>query len=407
MPTLTFPIFSGTGNASTGDASVNSSGTQGFNPQVATGFLGRVDKSNPEFNVFMAFDISAIPRGSRFDGTNLEFRTSTAPQGTVGSFRIGYLLQDGIWDVSGFANAFSPAPFYVDSFEFPNPIAGRTAIPHATQDGSATVELEIIFFNAFPSGEITYGPGREIVEGETRFAIGEGIGGEDVVASINTLLQANRNFEPGSPNGIIGLTLDSSALGAVVASLDMYFEESTTSSFRPTLVVAFTENPPFFTSVPIVLAHVDVPYTYQATAAPWSLGSLIGAGGDTPTPVLTFSLVSGPVGLTITSSGLVEWVPTLAQLGDNPVTIRVTNDIGGLTADQAFMIQVDEVLGCPDGVAQARRAVSGQTRHQNAVSGEARSNPAVTGQAQVRPAVTGRAIVRRAVSGFARRCSKE
>lgn len=402
MPTLAFNVFDGGGLTGSGDASVNSDGVQGFNPHTVTGFVGKLVKTGPEFNLFFAFDISVIPRGSRFDGTNLEFRTSTAPVGTVGEFRIGYLLQDGIWNINGFANGFSPSPFYSLSYAFPNPISGRTAIPHATQTDSTMVEDEIMGLSIFATVDIPYGLGQTIVAAETRYALGDGIGGEDVVATLNGGLEATRNFAPLSPNGIVALTIDSSAIGAVLASLAMYLSDTATPSFRPTLIVAYTENPPVFTSVPVTAGQVDVPYTYDADADPWLLGDM-STGGETTT--LTFELLPGfPTGMTINSStGLVEWTPTAAQIGDNSVTIRVTNDIGGLTADQAFTIEVG-LLGCPDGVARSRPAVGGEARVSQAVGGRAEVAVSVEGEARSRDAVGGRAVVRSAVGGFARQC---
>jgi hypothetical protein len=53
----------------------------------------------------------------------------------------------------------------------------------------------------------------------------------------------------------------------------------------------------------------------------------------------TFSLVSGPAGLTVSASGQIDWDPTPADAGDNQVCIRVT-DACGATAECCYTIRV-------------------------------------------------------------------
>ncbi len=71
------------------------------------------------------------------------------------------------------------------------------------------------------------------------------------------------------------------------------------------------------------------PYAYPVTASDPD-------AGDT----LTFSLPTAPAGMTIdASTGLITWTPTLGQVGNTSVTVRVT-DSGGLFAEQGFTIAV-------------------------------------------------------------------
>jgi RHS repeat-associated protein len=91
--------------------------------------------------------------------------------------------------------------------------------------------------------------------------------------------------------------------------------------------------PPVFTSTPVVDANVNTPYTYQATAT------------DPDGDPLTFSVVSGPQGLVIDPrSGLVSWTPTASQLGTDNVTLQVSDGRGG-TATQAYRIGVQQEKG--------------------------------------------------------------
>ena len=56
---------------------------------------------------------------------------------------------------------------------------------------------------------------------------------------------------------------------------------------------------------------------------------------------LTFSLVSGPTSLTVSSGGQVEWTPTVAQAGANEVRVRVADSgVPALADEQTFTLQV-------------------------------------------------------------------
>jgi hypothetical protein len=98
-------------------------------------------------------------------------------------------------------------------------------------------------------------------------------------------------------------------------------------------IVAPPNRPPVFTSTPPVDGNVKTAYAYQATA------------GDPDGNTLSFSVVSGPQGLTIDpASGLVAWSPTANQLGANAVTLQVSDGRGG-TANQSYVINVQQQVG--------------------------------------------------------------
>src|SRR5262249_24011247 len=67
--------------------------------------------------------------------------------------------------------------------------------------------------------------------------------------------------------------------------------------------------------------------------------------GDPDGDALTFSVVSGPQGLTIDpASGLVTWTPAADQAGDsNQVNLQVSD--GRLTATQTYVVCVDQQVG--------------------------------------------------------------
>lgn len=53
-----------------------------------------------------------------------------------------------------------------------------------------------------------------------------------------------------------------------------------------------------------------------------------------------YSLDVSPSGMTVSSTGLIEWTPALAQVGSNPVTVRVTDPMGFFDT-QSFAVTVD------------------------------------------------------------------
>jgi len=67
---------------------------------------------------------------------------------------------------------------------------------------------------------------------------------------------------------------------------------------------------------------------------------------DLPAQTLTFSKVSGPVGLTVSASGQLSWTPTEAQgPSTNTVTVRVSDGVAN--ADRSFTVVVNEVNEAP------------------------------------------------------------
>jgi PKD repeat protein len=103
--------------------------------------------------------------------------------------------------------------------------------------------------------------------------------------------------------------------------------------FILTVLASGINLPPHFTSAPVVDARVNTAYNYPATA--------VDLDGD----ALTFSLVSGPAGLTINSStGVVTWTPTASQLGLQNVTLQVA-DSAGAYDQQVYQILVQQPKG--------------------------------------------------------------
>ena len=103
---------------------------------------------------------------------------------------------------------------------------------------------------------------------------------------------------------------------------------STTQSFTIHVGEAPINQAPVITSTPITTATVDQTYVYNVNATD--------PNGDT----LTYSLTTKPAGMTIKSwNGLINWTPSATQIGNNDVTVKVSD--GDLTDTQSFTITVE------------------------------------------------------------------
>ncbi|WAK00232.1 putative Ig domain-containing protein [Methylobacter sp. YRD-M1] len=105
-------------------------------------------------------------------------------------------------------------------------------------------------------------------------------------------------------------------------------QQSTTTSFNVTVEPAPVANTaPVITSTPVTTAALGLTYSYRVTAT------------DAPGDTLTFSLVSGPAGMSINpSTGQITWL--VLQRDPQSISVRVT-DQGGLSATQNFTITVN------------------------------------------------------------------
>ncbi|MEM9410078.1 MAG: putative Ig domain-containing protein, partial [Planctomycetota bacterium] len=87
--------------------------------------------------------------------------------------------------------------------------------------------------------------------------------------------------------------------------------------------------PPYFTSVPVLEAYFDEQYEYDVEA------------DDINGDELTFSLLSAPAGMEIdTTTGQITWTPTSDDFGTHNVTVLVSDGRGG-EAQQIFTITAE------------------------------------------------------------------
>jgi hypothetical protein len=98
--------------------------------------------------------------------------------------------------------------------------------------------------------------------------------------------------------------------------------------------VTLVNEAPVITTTAVTSATAGQSYTYDVDATDPDLG-------DTQ----TWSLTTSPAGMTIdAATGVIDWTPTMAQLGDQPVSVTVT-DFHGLTATQDFTVTVSAAPG--------------------------------------------------------------
>ncbi|MEM2869137.1 MAG: tandem-95 repeat protein [Thermoplasmata archaeon] len=94
------------------------------------------------------------------------------------------------------------------------------------------------------------------------------------------------------------------------------------------LTVQNINDPPYFKSLPVLIALQGRPYFYQAEAE-----------DPDHDAQLVFSIVAGPRGMSIEAfTGLVSWTPTNEQVGLNRIVLAVSD--GEFTAYQSFEVNV-------------------------------------------------------------------
>ncbi len=101
------------------------------------------------------------------------------------------------------------------------------------------------------------------------------------------------------------------------------------------ITVTNLNDPPFWTANPIVLPNGPEKSPYTADLAPF-------AKDPDPGDTLTFSKISGPAWVTISSLGAVTGTPQRPDVGINTIRVRI-RDAGGLIADVDVKVTIDKV----------------------------------------------------------------
>lgn len=98
-----------------------------------------------------------------------------------------------------------------------------------------------------------------------------------------------------------------------------------------TIEVENNNRPPVITSQPITNGYVGRPYAYQVIATDPNYGD-----------VLNYTLLTAPAGMAINvATGLIQWTPVIAQIGNHNVRVVVT-DAAGASAEQLYTVTVTD-----------------------------------------------------------------
>ena len=158
--------------------------------------------------------------------------------------------------------------------------------------------------------------------------------------SLNTLTYALTQAPGGmlidAATGLISWTPVQSDVGShdVIVTVTDLEQGQSTQSF--TLLVENVNDAPLITSTAVIAATEDSPYSYQVTAT-----------DEDPGDTLTYSLGISPNGMSIDGqTGLFSWTPDNDNVGDNNVTVIVT-DAASASAVQSFVISVANVNDAP------------------------------------------------------------
>lgn len=271
----------------------------------------------------------------------------------------------------GSSNAETPASFSTAfpgiTIEHTNAESNLTTVPaHPTLVGSTTSSLR---YGNFCHGVITAQPAEwtplvTCASGNQAFmvrdaacdgappAAGFGVneGGTGTLslsgvtsgATVTWDLDNNGSYETAGPTAAFSAVGRDGPSGAVVG-YRISAAAGVCRAVTGTARVAINNVAPTVTSTAPTSGSPGVAITYTATATD-------PAGAADP---LTWTLVTGPVGASITSAGVFTWTPTAADVGTQTVTIEVNDGDGGTTR-QTFTVRVVECVmasQCDDGVA--------------------------------------------------------
>lgn len=126
--------------------------------------------------------------------------------------------------------------------------------------------------------------------------------------------------------------------------------EGTEASATPTPLGATGANPPTISSRPTTRAVAGTPYSYQLRATDPDAGD-----------VLTYALLNPPSGMTVSASGLIQWLPQATQAGYSRIFVQASDRTGRI-ATQSFQLFTEvQVVNSPPLISSTpiRSATSG------------------------------------------------
>ncbi len=147
---------------------------------------------------------------------------------------------------------------------------------------------------------------------------------------------ANFTISINSTSGIVNITPALNFFGTESITLTAQDPSNLTADSNPiSLNITPVNDVPIITSTPTTSTLEDALYNYDVDAT------------DVDQDTLTYSLIVNPAGMTINSStGLIAWTPTNADVGNNGVTVQVDDGNGGITT-QGYTLQVNNTNDAP------------------------------------------------------------
>jgi len=136
------------------------------------------------------------------------------------------------------------------------------------------------------------------------------------------------------PNEVIRYTPAANFFGTETFTYTMTDSSAVQDSALVTVTVTAVNDAPQITSSAITTAQDTVPYSYQVTVSdPDDLNNGV---------QLAWSLPTAPVGMTVSTTGLIQWTPPIDTSGGFNVTVQVADggENGAAPATQSFTINV-------------------------------------------------------------------
>ncbi len=251
------------------------------------------------FLVLYAGDLAApAPSNLNFGAGQTRAEASIVGLASDGTMKalVGGGAADFILDVNGY--------FFVSGAP-PPPIVTLDAVPDQTIPTNTTLSLRL-------SGHST-----------------------DALAALTYDLVAGPAGSSVSPLGVFAFAPTQGQLGPTSVTAEVKDGSGHHAQRTFQVSVVDHDHAPVLGPLPDDLTRVGASYTKILTATDPDVGD-----------VLTFSLLSGPVGMTLTGSTL-TWTPGVTQLGNWPVRVKVT-DKAGLSASGQFNVGIQFLVATDD-----------------------------------------------------------
>jgi hypothetical protein len=256
-----------------------------------------VEASDVDVGDTLTYSLTAYPTGMTINA-NTGLIEWTPNDGHVGNNSVTILVSDG----NGGSDTQSYSISVTDANDQPTIIS--TALNTAMEDTVYTYDVDVL------------DPDNDILA----FSLTTYPNGMTIDNATGLIQWTPMNGQVGL-NNVVVLVLDGNG-------------GSDTQSFS--INVANVNDAPTIISSPITTATEGQPYVYDVDVTDIDIGD-----------ILTFSLTAYPTGMTINpTTGLVEWIPTNAQVGINPVTVLVSDE-NGSTDTQLFTITVSNTNDAP------------------------------------------------------------